>query len=177
LNAVTGLAWPLILVMPQMHGILDLFVSLAFYRTFAAYVFTMLASGAFLFGGVLGEHGLTAHVLPRRPFLRLSSILQMAAFCLFVGTHFLEPSLANPRAPAAPENHGTLAWPPSDWYFGLFHQRNRPMTAAMAPLARHAWIGLATRCIATGAACLFACFRTWRKIVEEPGILTKIRGA
>jgi hypothetical protein len=176
LNAVTGLAWPLILVMPQTHGILDLFLSLALYRAIAAYAFTMLASGAFLFGCVLGLQSLAAQLLPRRWFLRASALLQMAAFCLFVGTYFLEPSLANPRALAAPENQRALAWLPSYWFFGLFHQLNgtvlngsRP--GSMVPLARRAWIGLAAATVSAGAACLFAYFRTLRKIVEEPDIL------
>jgi hypothetical protein len=179
LNAVTGLAWPLILVMPRTHGILDLFLSLALYRAIAAYAFTMLAAGAFLFGCVLGLQSLAAQLLPRRWFLRASALLQMAAFCLFVGMYFLEPSLANPRALADPENQRALAWLPSYWFFGLFHQLNGVMlngsmpasAASMASLARRAWIGLAAAIIAAGAACLLAYFRTLRKIVEEPDIL------
>jgi hypothetical protein len=176
LNAVTGVAWPLLLVMPRSHGILDLFVSLELYRAIAAYAITMLASGAFLFGCVLAAQGVAAQLLPRRVFLRAWAFLQMAAFCLFVGTYFLEPSLANPRALADPGNQRALAWLPSYWFFGLFHWLNGSMPNSMAPLARRAGIGLAAAMIGAMAACLLAYLRTLRKIVEEPDILPASRG-
>src|SRR5438067_3451312 len=60
-------------------------------RWFAAYWFTMLASGVFIYCGVLSVQGLAAQILPRRLFLRVSGFLQLAAFCLFVCAYFLQP--------------------------------------------------------------------------------------
>jgi hypothetical protein len=67
-------------------------------RVYAAHWITMLAAGAFISCLVLFVQGLTAQVLPRRYFLRVSSFLQMAAFCLFVSVYFLQPTIAGPEA-------------------------------------------------------------------------------
>jgi CubicO group peptidase (beta-lactamase class C family) len=65
-------------------------------RLFAAYWITMFAAAAFIFCCVLGVQGLTAQLLPRQIFLRVSSFLQLAAFGLFVSVYFLEPKLVAP---------------------------------------------------------------------------------
>ena len=57
-------------------------------RWFAAYWITMLAAGAFTYCCVLCVQGLAAQLLPRRVFLRVSGILQLGAFCLFVCVYF-----------------------------------------------------------------------------------------
>jgi len=176
LHVIIGIAWPLLLALPLTHGPLDLIVSPALYRALAAYWFTMFASGAFIFCCVLGVQGLAAQLLRRRQFLRVSSFLQMAAFCLFVAGYFLEPSLASPQALAAPGNQRVLAWLPSYWFLGLFHQLNGSLHSAMAPLAWRAWMALACAMIGAGSAFLLSYFRTLRKIVEEPDILPGTRG-
>jgi hypothetical protein len=51
--------------------------------------------------------------LPRRWYLRLSAVLQIAVFCLILGTYFLDPPLSNPEAFASPRNQHALAWLPS----------------------------------------------------------------
>ena len=42
----------------------------------------MLAAGAFIYCAVLGIQGLSAQLLPRRLFLRVSGFLQLCAFLL-----------------------------------------------------------------------------------------------
>ena len=168
LNICTGVTWPFLLV-PSTGGLLDLILSLALYRSLAAYWVTMLSAGAFIFCSVLGVQGL-AGLLPRRRFLRASAFLQMAALCLFVCVYFLEPSLA------APENQQSLAWLPSYWFLGMFQALNGSMHPAMVLLARRAWMGLAIAVFGAGASFLLSYFRTLRKIVEEPDIVPGSRG-
>ncbi len=67
-----------------------------FFGFCAAYWFTLIASSLFLYCSVLTVQGLTALLLPRRLFLRLSAILQLAAFGLFFSVYFLQPSLTHP---------------------------------------------------------------------------------
>jgi hypothetical protein len=169
LHALAGICWPLLVLSPAGSGILGLI------RTLAAYWITMLAAGAFIFCCVLGVQGLAAQ-LPRRLFLRLSAVLQMAAFCLFVSVYFLQPSLTNPEALSAAENQHALVWLPSYWFLGLFQALNGSMHPVMAPLARRASIGFAIAAVVAGAAFLLSYFRNLRKIVEEPDIVPGVRG-
>ncbi|HYW43478.1 MAG TPA: serine hydrolase domain-containing protein [Bryobacteraceae bacterium] len=141
-----------------------------FLRWFAAYWFTMLASGAFLYCAVLGVQGLAAQLLPRRLFLRVSGILQMAAFCLFVCGYFLQPVFGGLESLTAPEIRRLLLWVPSYWFLGLFHELNGSMHPALVPLARRAWMGLAIVGCGTAVAYALSYLRTLRKIVEEPDI-------
>jgi hypothetical protein len=169
LHTLAGVAWPVLVFSPANSGLLGMI------RSLAAYWVTMLSAGAFIFCSVLGVQGLAAQ-LPRRLFLRLSAVLQMAAFCLVVSVYFLQPSLATPRALAAAQNQHALAWLPSYWFLGLFQALNGSMHPAMAPLARRACLGLALAIVGAGAAFLLSYFRTLRKIVEEPDIVAGVRG-
>ncbi len=175
LNSATGIALPMVLA-PWNNGLLDLVLSFAPYRAFAAYWIAMLSAGAFVFCSVLCVQGLGALVLPYRRFLRLSSFLQMAAFCFFICVYFFEPSLTTPRALAAAENQRLLAWLPSYWFLGLFQQLNGSMPVALAPLAWRAWTGLAVAGCGAGATFLLSYFRTLKKIVEEPDIMPDSHG-
>ncbi len=175
LNVCTGLALPLALA-PASSSLLDLVLSLPFYRSLVAYWFTMIAAGAFIFCSVMTVRGLAAQVLPRRQFLRLAAFLQMGAFCFFVSVYFLAPSLATAKALAAPQNQRLLAWLPSYWFLGLFQQLNGSMHPALASLAWRAWIGLGVAAFGAGAAFLLSYFRTLRKIMEEPDIVPGSRG-
>ncbi len=136
-------------------------------RAFAAFWCTMFAAGVFIFSCVLVVQGCAAYLLPRRYFLRLSALLQLAAFCLFLSVYFLEPASATPRS---------LAYP-TYWFTGLFHLLNGTITPALVPFARRACIALAVSIVAAGSAFLLAYFRTLRKIVEEPDIVAGTRGA
>jgi CubicO group peptidase (beta-lactamase class C family) len=139
-------------------------------RSFAAYWITMYAAGAFIFCCVLGLQGLAAQ-LPRRYFLRVSSFLQMAAFGVLVCVYLLQPLMIAPTLVSATQ----LAWLPSYWFLGIFEQLNG--SPAMASLARRAWIALAVALAVTAASYALSYFRTMRKIVEEPDILSRSRGA
>ncbi len=146
-------------------------------RPIVAYWITMFSAGIFLFGSVLAVQSLAAQILPRRLFLRFSAVLQLVAFCLFLSVYFLEPSLTTPKALTAPENQGILAWLPTYWFLGFFHQLNGSMHPALVPLARRAWIGLFLAVFGTGATLLLAYYRTLKKIVEEPDIIPGSRRA
>jgi hypothetical protein len=171
MHVFTGLAWPLAFA-PQNSGIPGLI------RTFAVYWITMFAAGAFVFCCVLGVQGLAAQLLPRRWFLRVSSFLQMAAFCLFVSMYFLQPSPVNGLSTA--QNLRLLAWLPSYWFLGLFQELNGSMhplvVPLLSPLARRAWMGLAVAGGTTAVAYVLSYLRTLRKIVEEPDIVPGFRG-
>jgi CubicO group peptidase (beta-lactamase class C family) len=142
-----------------------------FLRWFAAYWFTMLAAGAFIYCGVLGVQGLAAQMLPRRLFLRVSAFLQMAAFCLFVCGYFLQPGFGGLESLTAPEIRRLLLWVPSYWFLGLFHNLNGSMHPALAPLARRAWMGLAFVGCGTAVAYTLTCARCarlWRNRISCP---------
>ncbi|HWF09327.1 MAG TPA: hypothetical protein VG297_12745 [Bryobacteraceae bacterium] len=173
LNAGPGLTWPLTLSTDN-PSFLDMMLPFA-RRTFLAYWGTMLAAGAFLFCSVLSLQGLAA-LLPRRIFLRLSAWMQMSAFALFVAVYFLQPALLTPAALTAPGNQTALAILPTYWFLGFFQQLNGTLTAATAPLAHRAWIGLGVATTLTAAAYGRSYFRTLRKVVEEPDIAPGIRG-
>jgi hypothetical protein len=171
-NAGPGLTWPIALSSPN-PSLLDMALPFA-HRSFLAYWVTMVAAGAFLFCCVLGIQGLAA-LLPRRIFLRLSALLQLAAFCAFTSTYFLEPSLLTPAALAAPQNQRILAWLPDYWFLGLFQQLNGTLTPETTPFAHRAWIGLAVATVITTAAYAACYFRTLRKVVEESDIVPGAR--
>jgi hypothetical protein len=167
LNVVSGITWPLVFARGGLAGIV---------RSFAAYWCTIFASGAFLFCSVLTVQGIAAQLLPRRWFLRLSAFLQLAAFCLFLGVYFLQPSLVTPAAITNPENQRVFTWLPSYWFLALFNQLNSSMDPGFTLLARRAWIGLAVSLSGAVSALLLCYFRTMRKIVEEPDIMPRTNG-
>jgi hypothetical protein len=161
LNALLCLPAPLAFA-PWNSGLLGL------PRAFLAYWFTMFAAGAFIFCCVLWARGVAALVLPRQHFLRVSSFLQVATFCLFVCVYFLEPSPAT-------QNHFWVKYSPSYWFLGLFQQLNGSMQPTFAPLAMRAWLGLAIVGIAIAVVYPLSHFRTLVCIVEEPDIVPRFR--
>ncbi len=148
---------------------------LSFLRMFATYWFVMLASGAFIFCCVLGLQGLTAQLLPRQLFLRLSPFLQMGALCLFVCVYILQLLEAGSFDLLAGLAGGPLGWSPGFWFLGMFQQLNG--SPFLPVLARRAWIGLAVAGSVTAVAYLLSYLRTLRQIVEEPDILRGSRRA
>src|ERR1019366_3566577 len=110
-------------------------------------------------------------------FLRLSAILQIAAFGLVFAGYFLAPSITTPAEMAVPENQWVLAWSPSFWFFGLFNQLNGSLPIALGWLAWRGWIGLGV--VVSGAiASLLLCYlRTMKKTVEEPDLVPGARGS
>jgi hypothetical protein len=170
LNIASGIAWPLVLGITK-GGILGALQSCA------AYWFTMIAASAFLYCSVLTIQGFTALLLPRRIFLRLSAVLQLAAFALFLGMYFLQPSLTTPAAMAAPENQWLLACSPSFWFFALFNQLNGSLPSELAWLAWRAWIGLGAVVCGAAASLLLCYLRTMKRTVEEPDLMPGVRGS
>jgi len=141
-------------------------------RSFAAYWFTLLAAGLFVFCFVLTVQGL-AQLLPRQLFLRVSVFLQVGCFGLFLFVYLQQPLIAAPQILAADQRLQT--WLPTYWFSSLFQTLNGPIAPPLAVLARRAWIGLA---ISIGGACcayLICYFRTLRKVAEQPDILPSPR--
>jgi hypothetical protein len=165
LNSISGLVWPFLFSATNRGGLLGIIRSLAAYWT------AMALAGVFMFCCVLAVQGAVSQLLPRQQFLRLSALLQVAAFFLFFGVYILEPSLEAPRALVAPENQRLLTWLPSYWFLGLFQQLNGSMLPAFAPLVKRAWIGLAAAIFSGGVSVLMAYLRTMGRIVEEPDIM------
>jgi len=165
LNSISGLVWPKMFSATNGGGYLGMFHSLA------AYWITMVLAAAFMFGCVLAIQGVASQLLPRRQFLRLSALLQVAAFFLFISVYILEPSLETPKALVAAQNQRMLAWLPSYWFLGLFQQLNGSMLPVFAPLARRAWVGLAVAIFGGAISVLMAYFRMMGKIIETPDIV------
>jgi hypothetical protein len=169
LNGASGFAWPLILG-TNLGGLPG------FLRLCAAWWFTVTAASAFLYCSVLTVQGFTALLLPRRIFLRLSAILQLAAFGLFLAVYFIEPSFTSLAAIAAAKDSRWLACSPAYWFFALLNQMNGSWPAGFSWLAWRAWIGLGTA-VCGAAASLFLCYkRTMKKTVEEPDLVPGARG-
>ncbi len=165
LNSISGLVWPRFFSITNGGGYVGMFHSLA------AYWATMLLAAAFMFGCVLGIQGIASLLLPRRQFLRLSALLQVVIFFLFITVYIIEPSLEAPKALVAPENQRLLTWLPSYWFLGLFQQLNGSMLPAFAPLARRAWAGIAIATVVGATSVLLAYFRMMGKIIETPDIV------
>ncbi len=169
LNVATGVVFPMLL------GTLSS-SNWAFFQSLTAYWLTMIVASIFLYCSVLTVQGITALVLPRRLFLRLSAILQLAAFGLFLGVYFAQPLLTTPAAMAAPQNQWALARLPSYWFFALFNQLNGSLPPALAWLARRAWIGLGLAVFGAAVSLLLCYLRTMKKTVEEPDLVPRPGG-
>lgn len=140
-------------------------------RFFLAFWFTIVASSAFLYGSVLTIQGITALVLPRKFFLRLSAFLQLCAFATFLGVYFLQPTLTTHADFTNPANHWLLAASPVFWFFALLNQLNGSLPADMSWLAVRAWIALAI--VITGAlsSLLLSYFKTMKKTADQPDLV------
>jgi hypothetical protein len=169
LNCLSGFVWPTVLFRSASGEVNPL-------RFIAAFWATLPAAGLFLYCAILGVQGLAAQ-LPRGWFLRISSFLQLAAFCLFVGVMFLQPSFLTAQALGAPENQTALAWLPPYWFMGLFNRLSGAYPdPAMRALADRAVRNLGISVLAAGGAFLLSWLRTLRMIAEEPDILPGTRG-
>ena len=170
LNGFSGLVCPLLL--GARHGTIP-----GLLQSFAAYWFTMAAAVAFLYCSVLTLQGFTALLLPRRLFLRLSAVLQLATFGLLLGVYFMQGTIATSAAMAAPENRQILACSPSFWFFGLFNQLNGSLPAELAWLARRAWIGLGVVVFGAAGSLLLCYMHAMKKTVEEPDLVPGADGS
>jgi hypothetical protein len=171
-NWLAGFAFPIALAPPG-SGLAGTI------RFGAAFWLTLFAAGAFLYCALLGVQALAA-LLPRRWYLRVSPVLQVAAFILLLGVVCFQPSLDTATALGAPENQRVLAWLPSYWFTGFLSEMSGAFPAeshaVMAPLAHRALAGLAVAICVAGGAFLLSYLRTLRKIVEEPDVVPGSRG-
>ncbi len=176
LHAFTGIIWPCVALTPPGSRPFDTLFTVQFYRSLAAYWITMFSAGLFVYCSVLSVQGLAA-LLPRRHFLRLSAVLQISAFCLFVSVYFLDPRLGTPAALTSPANQRALAWLPSWSFLGLLQELNGNMHPAFAPLVPRAIVATLTALLGAGLTFLWSGLRSFRRIVEEPEIAPGYRGA
>ena len=164
LNTAPGLVGPFLL--GQLHPSI-----FGFFQVLAAYWITMIAATLFLFCSVLSFQGLASLLLPRRLFLRLSALLQLTAFGLFISVYFLEPALGTLPELLAPQSQHVLTVSPQFWFLGMFNQINGTLPAELAWLANRAWIALAI--VITGAAVslMLSYFRTMKATIESPDLV------
>lgn len=168
LNFATGIAGPLVLAAEQpSHW--------GFFRSFSAYWFTMIAACVLIYCAVLTIQGVTALLLPRRLFLRLSAVLQLLAFGLVLGGYFLQPSITPLAAMEASANHSLLAWSPSFWLFAVLNHFNGSLPPSLAWVAHRAWIALAVVLLTSSGSLLLCYLRTMKKIAEAPDLVSGTR--
>jgi cytochrome c oxidase subunit IV len=140
-------------------------------RFFLAYWFTMFAAAAFLYSAILTIQGFTALVLPRRAFLTVSAIMQLAAFGIFLGVRFLQPSLPSHADLINPANHWLLLASPTFWFLAILNHLNGTLPADLLWLAHRAWICLALSTAGAAASLLLCYVRTMKKTVEDPDLV------
>ena len=140
-------------------------------RFFLAFWFTIVGASAFLYGAVLTIQGLTALVLPRKLFLRLSAALQLCAFATFLGVYFLEPSLATHADFDNPANHWLLASSPVFWFLALLNQLNGSLPAQLNWLAQRAGIALGLAICGALTSLLLSYLKTMKKTAEQPDLV------
>lgn len=136
-----------------------------------AYWFSVGGAAIFVFATVLTVQGLLATFLPQRWFLRLSAILQLAGFALFLSAWLFQPRFGSAAEFASAQQDGTLARWPMFWFFGLFCQITGIFPVELKTPALHALLGLAAA-VAGAVATLLLCYlRTMKKTVEEPDLV------
>ena len=166
INIFTGLAYPFVLSAPG--GATPARVLLAYW---------LAAAGVALFVcfALLAVQGVSALLLSRRMFLRISGGIQMAAFFAILGSYFLKPPLLLPLTGKSL----AISWEPSFWFYALFQYSAGTAPAILEPLARRAlaWT-LALGIVAAAAYCL-AFRRALRRVVEQPDLVPadRTRGA
>ena len=116
------------------------------------------ASAMFLLATLLAAEGLGALLLPRRVFLRLSAVGQLAAFTLLPAAYFLLGQIDAPAAMLAQENRWTVGCWPGYWFLALLKQVAGELPPEMNWLASRAWAALALS-IGLAAVALIVCAR------------------
>jgi hypothetical protein len=136
---------------------------------------TVVGAAAFVFGAVLTVQGLLAASLPQRWFLRLSAILQLAGFALFLSAWFFQPSFDSAAEFARAQQSGILARWPVFWFFGMFCQTTGIFPVELNSLALRAWLSLVVVGAGAVGSLLLCYLRTMKKTVEEPDLLSQKR--
>jgi len=163
LNTAPGLVAPLLL--GQLHESF-----FGFFQVLAAYWLTMLSATLFLYCTILTIQGVTSLLLPYRDFLRLSAVLQLVSFGVFLTVYFFEPALGTAPELLAPENQHVLACSPQFWFLGLFNQINGSLPPELSWLAARAWIALCVAILGGGVSLLLSYRQVMKKIVEQPDL-------
>ncbi len=140
-------------------------------RFFCAYWFVIAAGSVFLYGSVLTIQGITTLLFPRRITLRISALLQLAAFALFVSVYFLEPSTPTFGALTQPQNQAFITWSPPYWFLALMNQLTGTLPPSLAWLATRAWFGLGISVTGAVVSLLFCYLQTMKRTVEEPDLV------
>lgn len=143
-------------------------------RAAFAWWFTMAAATVFLYGAVLAVQGWTALMLPRRMFLRLSAVLQLALFALLLTAWIFQPNIPN-LVGRAEIGAWTGHWP-ACWFLCLMLQLDGRLPAEHAWMTQRAWIALGLSIAGAGTSLLLCYFRTMKRTVEEPDLLPGGRG-
>jgi hypothetical protein len=149
---------------------------LHFPRVFVAYWFTAAGASIFVFGAVLTLQGLLAAILPQRWFLRLSAILQLSGFALFLSVWLFQPSFGTVLEFASAQQHGILMRWPMFWFFGMFCQISGIFPITLPTLAFRGWLALGGVAIGAMASLMLCYVRTMKKTVEEPDLVPGRRG-
>lgn len=145
-----------------------------FLRALFSWWFTMAAATVFLYGAVLTVQGWAALLLPRRTFLRLSAVLQLAAFALFLMGWIFQPSFPSLSKLSLQSDHAGR-WP-ACWFLCMFQQLDGTLPSVMGWMAHRAWIAVGVSVAGAGTSLLLCYFKTMKKTVEQPDLLPGGRG-
>jgi hypothetical protein len=168
--AVLSLNLPASLVFSSLLGPLNGSV-LGAVRFFFAYWFVIAAGSGFLYGSVLTIQGITTLLFPRRIALRISALLQLAAFAVFIGVYFLEPSTPTFAAMAQPQNLSFVLCSPPYWFLALMNQLTGTLPPSLNWLAMRAWIALGISASGAVVSLLLSYMQTMKRTVEEPDLV------
>lgn len=137
-------------------------------RNFLAYWLIAGAVGAFTLCTILSLQGISCWLLPRRAFLRVSGVLQLAIFSALLFGYFTlsPPAMVLLRSAHQPWQ----GWIPTYWFVGLYQQLSGSLHPALRPFAHRAWIGLAGSFLFTATFYAAAYRRGMQGILEEPDI-------
>lgn len=147
-----------------------------FPRVLASYWFTVGCAALFVYGAVLAVQGITAALLPQRWFLRLSALLQLAAFALFLCAWLFQPEFSSVATMRQWQQTGELMRWPMFWFFGLFGKLSGVFPFVPESLADRAWMALLVVLLGAGASLLLCYLRTMKRTVEEPDLVPRRRG-
>lgn len=149
---------------------------LHFPRVFVAYWFAAAGASIFVFGAVLTVQGLLASILPQRWFLRISAILQLCGFALFLSAWLFQPTFGTVVEFAVAHQHGVLMRWPMFWFFGIFCQISGIFPIVAQALAFRGWLSLGGVAIGAVTSLMLCYMRTMKKTVEEPDLVQGHRG-
>lgn len=142
-------------------------------RVLAAYWLAAAGAAIAVYGAVVAVQGISAALLPQRWFLRLSAMLQLAGFALFLSMWLFQPSFGSAGELVRAQHQGTLNRWPAFWFLALFAQIGGISPFASTQLAWRAWVVLGTVLVAAALSLLLCYKRTMKKNVEEPDLLPR----